>query len=110
MRKIVLCGDLHWRGLNPKARLDNFLEALTAKLQEVFEIARRIVADAIIIAGDLFHSPNMAWGTVAELALLLQSVPCPVLTIPGNHDSYGGNLESLFRTPYGLLAFQSTPP
>ncbi len=104
MRKIIVCGDLHWRGLNPKARLDNFLEALTAKLQEVFEIARRIVADAIIIAGDLFHSPNMAWGTVAELALLLQSVPCPVLTIPGNHDSYGGNLESLFRTPYGLLA------
>lgn len=104
MREIIVCGDLHWRGLNPKARLDNFLEAITAKLQEVFEIARRIVADAIIIAGDLFHSPNMAWGTVVELALLLQSAPCPVLTIPGNHDSYGCNLESLFRTPYGLLA------
>ena len=104
MKKIVITGDIHYKGVNPKARLDNYQEAIMEKLEEVFIIARARIADAIIIAGDLFHSPNIAWGTVAELALLLQSAPCQVLTVPGNHDSYGGNLGSLFRTPYGLLA------
>ena len=103
MRKIVITGDIHYKGVNPKARLDNYQEAITEKLEEVFILARARIADAIIIAGDLFHSPNIAWGTVAELAMLLQSAPCPILTIPGNHDIYGGNPETRHRTPYGLL-------
>lgn len=104
MKKIIIIGDIHYRGLNPKSRLDNYQEAIAAKILEVFEIARQIEASAIIQPGDLFDSPNMAWGTVSELALLLQSTPCPVLTIPGNHDIYGGNPTSKIRTPYGLFS------
>lgn len=106
MMKIVITGDIHYRGVNPKARLDNYQEAITAKLKEVFSLTKHIGASVIILPGDLFDSPNMAWGTVAELALLLQIAPlnCRILTIPGNHDIYGGNPASKNRTPYGLLS------
>lgn len=104
MRKFVVTGDIHFKGINPKARLDNYQEAIAAKIKEIFDIARQTGASVIIIPGDLFDSPNMSWGTVAELAMILQSAPCPLLTIPGNHDIYGGNPVSKIRTPYGLLA------
>ena len=104
MRKIVITGDLHFMGINPKSRLDNFQETITEKLQEVFIIAQAKQASAILIPGDLTHSPNLAWGTVADLAMLLKKAPCPVLAIDGNHDTWGGNPESKRRTPYGLLS------
>lgn len=104
MRKFIITGDIHYKGTNPRARLDNYPEAITSKIREVFDIAKRIGADAIIVPGDLFDSPNMAWGTVAEFAALLQTSPCRILAIPGNHDIYGGNPASKLRTPYGLLA------
>lgn len=106
MRKIVITGDLHFKGINPKSRLDNYQEAISFKVCDVLDIAAKTGASAIIIPGDLFDSPNMAWGTVAELATLFQQLPsyCKVLTIPGNHDIWGGNPSSKHRTPYGLLA------
>jgi len=104
MRRFVVTGDLHFKGVNPKARLDNYMEAIIAKLYEVFKIAKNTEADAIIIPGDLFDSPNMSWGTVAELSRILKSAPCLILVIPGNHDLYGGNPTSKTRTPYNLLA------
>ncbi|HBR33886.1 MAG TPA: DNA repair exonuclease [Firmicutes bacterium] len=104
MKRIVITGDIHYKGVNPKARLDNYQEAITEKLREVYIIAQAKKADAIAIPGDLTHSPNLAWGTVADLAMLLKEAPCPVLTIDGNHDGWGGNPASKIRTPYGLLA------
>lgn len=101
---LVICGDLHYRGSNPRGRLDNFQEALNAKLREVFQIARVHEATAIIIPGDIFDSFNTSWGVVSDLASLLTEQPCPVLTVMGNHDIAGGNQETVRRTPYGLLA------
>lgn len=102
--RIIVAGDLHYMGQNPRSRLDNYHEAITEKLREVFIIAQAKIAEVIIIPGDLTHSPNLAWGTVAELAMLLKEAPCPILTINGNHDIWGGNPNSITRTPYGLLA------
>lgn len=103
MFKAIVTGDLHYLGVNPKARLDNMQEALGEKLFEVFTLARNHEAQAIIIPGDLFHSPGTAWGTAAELACILQQAPCKVLTIPGNHDLWAGNPGSKHRTPFGFL-------
>ena len=104
MFKAIVTGDLHFRGTNPRARLDNFQEALSAKLLEVFGLAQKHEAKAIIIPGDLFDSPGTAWGTATELGKLLQVAPCPVLTIPGNHDIWAGNPGSKYRTPFGFMA------
>jgi DNA repair protein SbcD/Mre11 len=102
--KFLITGDWHFKGINPRARLDNFQEAMMAKIFEVYQLASRHKVEAIIVPGDLTDSPGAMWGTVAELAALLQQAPCPVLTIHGNHDVWGGNPGSKFRTPYGFLA------
>lgn len=104
MFKAIVTGDLHYRGTNPRSRLDNFQEALGAKLLEVMFLAREHKADCIIIPGDIFDGPSTSWGVVADLIQILKSAPCPVLSIHGNHDIYGGNVISKHRTPYGLLS------
>lgn len=104
MFKAIVTGDLHYRGTNPRSRLDNFQESLSAKLLEVLSLAREHSADCIIIPGDIFDGPSTSWGVVADLIQILKVAPCPVLTIHGNHDIYGGNVISKHRTPYGLLS------
>lgn len=103
MFKAIVTGDIHYRGTNPRARLDNFQEALEAKLYDVLSLARRHEADCIICPGDLFDGPAASWGTVARLMQILQTTDCPVFTVNGNHDIFGGNKQSKFRTPYGFL-------
>lgn len=104
MFKAIVTGDLHFRGTNPRARLDNFQEAISAKLLEVMFLAREHKADCIIIPGDVFDGPSTSWGVVADLIQILKSAPCPVLSIHGNHDIYGQNPATRHRTPYGLLS------
>ena len=101
--KFIICGDLHYRNLNPRSRLDCFQEAIDAKLREVFDLAVKTRAKAIIIPGDITDGPGIGIATLTDLAMLLQEAPCPILTIPGNHDEFGANMASLDRTPYGLL-------
>lgn len=101
--KAIVCGDIHYRGTNPRARLVDFQEALNRKLFEVYDIAKQHKADVIIQTGDLFDSPGTAWGTAAELAYILRQSPVPFLCIPGNHDIWSGNPESKHRTPFGFL-------
>ncbi len=104
MFKAIVTGDLHFRGTNPRARLDDFQEALETKLSEVVSIAHLYKTDCIIIPGDIFDGPAASWGTVARLMRILYTTAnCPVLTVNGNHDIFGGNKQSKFRTPYGFL-------
>ena len=102
--KFLIIGDVHFRGVNPRARLDNYIEAISRKLHEVFAIAQRHRVLAIVQTGDLLDSPATGWSTVAELAQILQGSPCPFLCINGNHDIYAGNPGSKYRTPFGFLA------
>jgi exonuclease SbcD len=102
--KFLVIGDVHFRGVNPRARLDNFQEAILRKLHEVFTLAQKHSVAAIVCPGDLLDSPATGWSTVADLAEILQSAPCPFLTINGNHDIYAGNSGSKYRTPFGFLA------
>ena len=104
MVKFIVAGDLHYRGTTPRARLDDFQEALNRKLHEVYELAVKHEVAAIIIPGDVFDGPSPGWGTVTELGRVLQAAPCPVLAIPGNHDIWAGNPGSKHRTPFGMLS------
>ncbi len=101
--KAIVTGDIHYRGTNPRARLDDFQEALETKLYEVISLARRHEADCVIIPGDIFDGPAASWSTVARLMQILRTADCPILTVSGNHDIFGGNKQSKFRTPYGFL-------
>jgi exonuclease SbcD len=102
--KFIVTGDWHFRGTNPRARMDDFQEALTHKIYEVFNLAQEHEAEAIVVPGDVFDSPGTALGTIADLAYLLQQAPCKILAVHGNHDIWGSNPGSKYRTPFGLLA------
>lgn len=102
--KFIVTGDWHFRGTNPRARVDDYQEAVTNKIYEVFALAREQKAEALVIPGDIFDSPGTALGTIADLAFVLQAAPCKVLAVAGNHDLWAGNPGSKYRTPFGLLA------
>ncbi|MCG8514530.1 MAG: metallophosphoesterase [Halanaerobiales bacterium] len=118
--KFIVTGDLHWTGKNPKARLDNYKEALSLKLKEIFELALHHKCKGVIIPGDIFDSPGASLSVISELGNLLYQAskmdvktnpsvipdplcPMDIFTIAGNHDVYSGNKNTLNRTPYGLL-------
>jgi exonuclease SbcD len=102
--RLLVTGDLHFRGTNPRSRTDLFQEALTAKLMEVFDLAVQHQAEAIVVPGDVFDSPGVTYSVWTDLACLLQDAPCPVMAVPGNHDLWGHNADSVDRTGYGALA------
>ncbi len=103
MVRLLITGDLHYRSANPRARIDEFRIALAVKMREVFDLAAERRADAIVIPGDICDSPNMSYSTFAELGKLLSQAPCSIWSIPGNHDMFGSNPETLRRTPFGAL-------
>ncbi len=101
--KLLVIGDIHWRATNPVARLDNLKLALADKLLECWAIGKQNQVDAIIIPGDVFHSPGIVYSTLADLIWVLREAPAPVYCIPGNHDLFASSPESLYRTPLGFL-------
>lgn len=102
--KLLVTGDLHFRGTNPRGRIDNFQEAITDKLLEVFELGMKHKANGIIIPGDIFDSPHTSIPVLTDLARLLRIYTHPpIMTVAGNHDIIGGNQGTIPRTPYGLL-------
>lgn len=98
-----MIGDVHWRAENPIGRVDSYQAALTEKLRECWALARHHRVDAIIQTGDLFDSPDIAQTTMDDLWDVLEEAPAPIYTVPGNHDLYGSNPETLYRTPLGHL-------
>lgn len=101
--RALIIGDLHWRAENPIARTDHYQAALAEKLLECWELAERHRVDAIIQTGDVFDSPTVALTTIADLMHVFNEAPVSIYTIPGNHDLFGANPETLHRTPLGFL-------
>ncbi len=82
--KIVHTSDWHLgKKLYKACRLKeqaNFLEWLNEHL-------RKINADALLIAGDIFDTPHPSSNALKLYFDFLKDVPCPVYLIAGNHDS-----------------------
>ncbi|XJZ25990.1 exonuclease SbcCD subunit D [Bacillota bacterium Lsc_1132] len=103
MIRLLYIGDLHIRGTNPRNRLDDYKEALIAKLREVYQMAKRHDVKAILCAGDIFDRPEVSTGVLLEFADVFAESPVPIYTTPGNHDIYGYNLSTYWRTSLALL-------
>jgi exonuclease SbcD len=101
--KFIVTGDLHWTGRNPKARKDHYTNAIVEKIIEIFELAKKNKCKGIIIPGDIFDSPGISLSLISQLGTLLKKCKTAIFCIPGNHDLYNGNLNSMSRTPYGLF-------
>ncbi len=102
--KFLFLTDDHKRGTTPENRKDNFPESLAEKLREVVRISLEQEVDYVLHAGDFFDVPAPAISVCADFLEIYQQFSVPVYTIPGNHDLFGHNSETLPRTMLGFAA------
>jgi DNA repair exonuclease SbcCD nuclease subunit len=58
----------------------------TGGLRGVLEMARRLGADTVVLAGDTFDNHMVSTATIDRAAQLLADAGLPVVVLPGNHD------------------------
>lgn len=103
MLKILFVGDWHLRGSSPRNRTDDYTEAAKIKLREVFKIAVDREADIILQSGDIFDRPEVSISVLLDFAEVLKESPLDIYCTVGNHDIYGYNVDSYYRTSLRLL-------
>ena len=99
---------LHTADLQIGARFTRFGEkaeilrqARLTTLKRILEIAREKEVDAILIAGDLFESNQIANAIVEEAFSVLTAHPdVPIVILPGNHDPLDGPGCIWLRKPF----------
>jgi DNA repair exonuclease SbcCD nuclease subunit len=90
--RLLLLADLHldapfvWAGRDVASR--RRLE-LRRAFTRYLELAERVDADALLIAGDLFEHDRLTPDTASFLLGALHRTDRPVFIAPGNHDWYG---------------------
>ncbi|MFH1141328.1 MAG: metallophosphoesterase [Chloroflexota bacterium] len=91
---ILHTSDLH---LGYQFRADNALKGF----ETVLGAAHHYSADVLLIAGDMFDGRKVLPELVARVLQSLASLECPVLILPGNHDTFLTAPSSPF--PHGEL-------
>lgn len=99
--KVIIVGDPHVTGTNPVARIDDYTETILKKFEELAEMSENV--DVICILGDVFSTPDTSNIVKGNLGRVLSKFKCPVYTIAGNHDLFGGNMTTYKRTGLGLM-------
>lgn len=105
--RLLYLTDTHLRASTPANRRDNLVETLRAKLAEVVCLAEEYTVSAVIHGGDLFESPNPGLATAGELLrgflARLARRGIPFYIAPGNHEMFGHNPATLYRTLLGFM-------
>ena len=109
-RPLVHITDLHIfpynhipSGRNPNLAYDYQIEELETLKSDLLALNPL----AILVSGDIFHYKNPLYYPPSLLSYLIEyfsSFPCPILSIPGNHDLPSSSLDNLDHSPYKLLS------
>lgn len=106
MSLYLLYPDVH-AGKAPSSCTESYWDDLLDLLDQTVTVAGVKQVQAVIIAGDVFHSkaPNRtSHRIVQQLIAVLKLYECPVYIVPGNHDIRNDRLESINETqPLGVL-------
>lgn len=105
--KFVYFTDPHFRGNNPLSRKDDFPATAFKKLSWVVGLANDLDA-ALICGGDWVQRPDTAPHVIAQIQRTLAAMHNPTFTILGNHDIYGYNPGTFFRTPLHIIEVAGT--
>lgn len=106
MTRVLLVGDIHVRDTSPSSRKEGYREDIIAKLEYVAMLEKKLQADAVIWAGDVFHFPIPSRTSHATVLRMLEVVKKfnNVYVVPGNHDLLNDRLESITeKQPLGVL-------
>ena len=101
--RILFLTDTHFTAKNPSSRLDDIQETILNKLLDVKKIIEDDGIDIVLHGGDMFHSPDVSNNFTGKIARIIKSFGVPMYVVPGNHDLYGYNYDTLANTKLGLL-------
>lgn len=102
--RLLFFTDTHFRGSSPVSRKDNLLSTMKGKLAEVVSLANDYRVDYVLHGGDFFDTPTPSLSVVGDILEILRELKAPLYGIAGNHDIFGGNLQTLSRTVLGFTA------
>lgn len=106
-KSVMIVGDVHLSDKQPKNRLDNYCEAIKAKLTESLMIAEERQLDAVILLGDLFEVYEVGPLLRNQTLEILKGEPngkpwsFPIYVCVGNHDL--DSSSKLEKTALGTL-------
>lgn len=96
---ISLIADTHFRDDRPINRKDDYYQAQLQKFDWCLK-----QAPTMLHAGDFFHRPRCSHKLLCDLIYLIKEAGTDIIVIPGQHDLIGQNIDSIWRTPLGVLA------
>lgn len=102
--KILFLTDTHFTGKNPSSRIDDIQETILKKLLDVKKIIEDEGIHVVLHGGDMFHTPDISNLFTGKIASILKSYNVPIYVVPGNHDVFGYNTNTIGNTKLGLLA------
>lgn len=100
--RLVIVGDVHLRARPPRSRRDDYAGSMIAKLRDIGTVIRQEAADGAVLLGDVFDAPEISLAVVAEALETFDDWGL-IYTIAGNHDVYGQNHQTLWRTMLGHI-------
>jgi predicted phosphodiesterase len=107
MSKFLLLSDLHLSDKPPSSCTDSYQDDLLDLLGETVCVAEEHKADAVIWAGDIFHSKAPGRNShrlVQKVLGVGKAYQRPWFIVPGNHDLHMDRLDSVWDTqPLGVL-------
>ena len=101
--KLLFFTDTHIKATNPISRIDDYLNTVEVKFNEVKGIIEEEKIDYVLHGGDLFDRPDVPVRIVGKFANILKSFGVPIYMISGNHDIFGHNPSTVERSMIGLL-------
>lgn len=101
--KFIFMTDTHGRTNNPASRKDNFPDTILKKIEWVIDYANSKDA-RILHGGDWVNRPDTSPAYISKMCKIFKKAKYPILGILGNHDIYGYNPSTYYRTPLHIAS------
>jgi exonuclease SbcD len=104
--KLLFFFDPHTDSQAPASRIDNYEDTCFLKFEELSQIAKKEGCSYILCSGDFFNRKGnrVSHKLIARSADFFSNISTPFLTISGNHDQFGGDPNTIWDQPLGVLA------
>jgi len=107
MKRVMYTTDWHLCFKCPGKRKEtDFFDLQMDKVEEIIKIAIKNDVGLIIHGGDFFDSPRVDYwllNAIIKRLQTLQEYNIKLYIVPGSHDMYGYNIDSLHSTALGTL-------
>lgn len=101
--KAIITADWHLRKDKPRCRLDeDWIESQFKVVEQIVSIVNERNA-SLLIAGDIFHTPQQSSHIVIKTIDILKKSKQEVMIHPGNHDLSYNSIDNIDKCSFGVL-------